>query len=111
MAKVAVDNLEVGMVLAADVHDRAGRMLLGAGVELTPKHLVIFRTWGVEEATIVGGENGTEGPALPAEVTPELLAAAEAALAPHFQAANLEHPAMAELFRLASLRKALHAGA
>jgi len=111
MAKVAVDNLEVGMVLAADVHDRAGRMLLGAGVELTPKHLVIFRTWGVEEAAIVGDDNDGDGPALPAEVTPELLAAAEVALAPLFRATNLEHPAMAELFRLASLRKALHAGA
>jgi hypothetical protein len=111
MAKVAIDNLEVGMVLAADVHDRAGRMLLGAGVELTPKHLVIFRTWGVEEAEIVGDDDGTESSLLPAEVTPELLATAEAALAPLFRTANLEHPAMAELFRLASRRKAVHASA
>lgn len=109
MGKVLLDNLEVGMVLAGDVHDRAGRMLLGAGAELTPKHLLIFRTWGVEEAEIAGvDDDAGNAPSLPPEVTPEMLAAAEEALVPLFAIANLEHPAMAELFRLAALRRAVH---
>jgi hypothetical protein len=110
MAKILIDNLEVGMLLARDVHDRAGRLLLGEGAELTSKHLMIFRTWGVEEADIVGGDEGPAGAALPAEITPEMLAAAESALAPLYRTANLDHPAMAELFRLAAIRKVQHGG-
>lgn len=110
MGKILIDNLEVGMMLARDVHDRAGRLLLGEGAELTSKHLMIFRTWGVEEADIVGGDDGSNASVLPAEVTPELLAAAEATLAPLYRTANLEHPAMAELFRLAAIRKVQHGG-
>lgn len=34
------------MVVGADVQDRHGRLLLGAGTELTRKHLMVFRTWG-----------------------------------------------------------------
>src|SRR6185369_10254927 len=57
VGKVAIENIETGMVLASDVLDRSGRMLLGAGAELTHKHLVIFRTWGVLEADIAGQGN------------------------------------------------------
>ncbi|NTW99914.1 MAG: hypothetical protein HGB35_08325, partial [Geobacteraceae bacterium] len=54
MGIIAIENIETGMVLASDVRDRSGRMLLGSGVELTQKHLVVFRTWGVLEADIAG---------------------------------------------------------
>ena len=111
MGKILLDNLEAGMVLADDVHDRAGRMLLGAGAELTAKHLVVFRTWGVEEVEIVGVDDGAGGEQLlPPDVTPDMLADAAAILTPQFATSNLDHPAMAELFRLATLRKAMHAG-
>jgi hypothetical protein len=78
-------------------------------VELSAKHLVVFRTWGVEEAEIAGGDDSQDTPLLPTEISPEMMAAAEAALAPLFRTTNLDHPAMAELFRLAALRKAVHA--
>lgn len=109
MGTILLDNLAAGMILASDVHDRAGRMLLGAGSELTAKHLVIFRTWGVAEVQIVGEDDGSpSSQLLPPELTAEQLVVAESALAPLFATTNLDHPAMAELFRLAALRKALH---
>lgn len=108
MGMVPLDNLAVGMVLAADVRDRTGRMLLGAGAPLTDKHLTIFRTWGVAEADIEGVDDGDAAPALPAEVDPAALAAAEEALRPLFRHASLEHPAMREILRLGALRKAIH---
>jgi hypothetical protein len=108
VGKVAVENIETGMVLASDVHDRSGRMLLGAGAELTQKHLVIFRTWGVLEADIVGQGADEATDQIPADVDPLELAAAEQALAPLFRHANLSHPAMLELMRLAALRKVHH---
>ena len=77
MGKVGIENIETGMILASDVHDRSGRMLLGAGVELTQKHLVIFRTWGVVEADIEGQGADEVVEPIPADVDPQELAAAE----------------------------------
>lgn len=108
MGKVSIENIETGMVLSGDVHDRSGRMLLGAGAELTQKHLVIFRTWGVLEADIVGQGSDEDADKIPADVDPQELAAAEQALAPLFMHTNREHPAISELMRLAALRKVQH---
>ena len=108
MGLTQIDNLEVGMTLASDVHDRAGRLLLGAGAELSQKHLTIFRTWGVLEVDIVGAEDGDQNCHLPAEVTQDQVDAAMTALAPLFRNCDLEHPVMRELLRLAAVRKSSH---
>lgn len=107
MGKVAIDSMEVGMILAGDVRDRSGRMLLGAGAELTAKHLVIFRTWGVLEADIEG-HGDAAADTIPMDIDPSELAAAERAVAPLFRNTNREHPAIRELMRLAALRKVPH---
>jgi len=104
---VAIENIETGMVLASDVRDRSGRMLLGAGAELTQKHLVIFHTWGVLEADI-SGQGSQAADQIPADVDPLQLAAAEEALAALFRHTNRSHPAVIELMRLAALRKVQH---
>jgi hypothetical protein len=108
MGKITIENIETGMVLADDVHDRSGRLLLGAGAELTQKHLVIFRTWGVSEADIVGLGSDETADQLPADVDPHELADAEKALAPLFRHTDRQHPAIIELMRLAALRKVQH---
>ncbi len=108
MGLTQIDNLEAGMTLANDVHDRAGRLLLGAGVELSQKHLTIFRTWGVMEVDIAGPEDGDQNSHLPAEVTHEQMDAAMTALAPLFRNSDQGHPVMRELLRLAAVRKASH---
>lgn len=113
MGMIPIDSLETGMVLASNVNDRTGRLLLGSGVELTQKHLIVLRTWGIEEADI----EGVEGEAvtmmkLPADVTPDELRAAEEDLKRrHFRHAGLDHPAVRELLRLAALRKVHHGNA
>jgi len=108
VAIIALDNLTTGMVLAADVHDRSGRLLLGEGTELTQKHLGIFRTWGITEASIVGIDESEGQSALPADVSPEDLARAEKSLEPIFRLAGTDHPVMKEILQLAALRKVAH---
>lgn len=108
MGMLPIDSLEIGMVLASDVQDRNGRMLLGAGAELTQKHLTIFRTWGVIEADIAGIDYASDESPLPAEVDPAALMAAEEELAPLFSHAGVEHPALRELLRLAAIRRVQH---
>lgn len=108
MGKLVIDQLEAGMVVGTDVHDRNGRFLLGAGTELTRKHLMVFRTWGIDEIDIVGSEKTDITPPLPPEVTQEQLDEAEKTLAPLFKLSNMDHPVIGLLFRLAALRKAGH---
>lgn len=108
MGLTQIDNLEVGMTLAKDIRDHAGRLLLGAGAELSQKHLTIFRTWGVMEVDIVGSEDVDQNIHLPTEITHEQLDAAMTALAPLFRNSDPEHPVMRELLRLAAIRKASH---
>lgn len=109
MGKVAIENIEAGMILAGDVHDRSGRLLLGSGAELTRKHLVIFRTWGVLEADIAGLGSDEAASQIPADVDLLELAAAEETLIPLFRHTNRSHPAVIELMRLAALKKVQHA--
>ena len=111
MGTVPTEQLTSGMVLAADVRSRNGRLLLKGGGELTDGQLLILRTWGIQEVEVVGSgvEAKTPAPSPCAEVDPTALAAARAALLPLFRRTDLEHPAMAELLRLAALRKVLHA--
>lgn len=105
---VAIENIEAGMVLAHDVIDRSGRMLLGAGTELIQKHLIIFRTWGVPEADIVGHGNDAAAEPISADIDSLSLVAAEQELVPLFRHTNRLHPAILELMRLAALRKVQH---
>jgi hypothetical protein len=107
VGKIAIENIEIGMVLASDVRDRSGRMLLGSGTELTQKHLIIFRTWGVLEVDIAG-RGRVAADQVPADVDLLELAAAEEALIPLFRHTNRGHPAIIELMRLAALRKVQH---
>jgi hypothetical protein len=107
MAMVALENLEPGMVLAADARDRNGRLLLGEGAELEAKHFFIFRTWGIVEAEIVGV---SEADSIECHdtITREKLNQAKDRLLPRYCHTDLEHPAVRELLRLAVLREVQH---
>jgi len=105
---VLTDNLMPGMLLSTDVHDRNGRLLLGAGTELTDKHIHIFRTWGVIEADIDGVEEDHDSHRHSDAIDPDLWAAAEAEIKPLFRHADLAHPGMNQLLQLSILRRAQH---
>ena len=95
--RVSLDNLRAEMVLAADIVDGGGRLLLPNGTALTDKHLRYCQMWGIAEAEVVGDE--PPEPADDATFDPELVAKTEAALALRFGPIDREHPAIAPLFR------------
>jgi hypothetical protein len=107
MSLVALEDLELGMVLAADVFDKSGRLLLGEGAELGAKHLFIFRTWGVVEADIVGATAAVTSD-IPDTATGEKTDRAKSRLLPLYRHTDLEHPAISELLRLAVIREVRH---
>lgn len=110
MGIIPTADLTQGMVLAADVHDRSGRLLLGSGTELTVKHIHVFRTWGIIEVKIDGIDEDAGGPVFPAEVSPDQVKEAEAAIAPRFRHADLTHPVVKELYNLCIQQKVHYVG-
>ena len=100
------------MVLSRNVIDRSGRLLLPAGAELTDKHFSIFRMWGVLEVEIVGeaiSEDPEAPPSPSTEIDPELLAEARAEVERLFVYNDPEHPAIKELMRICTERRATRA--
>jgi hypothetical protein len=108
LGNVHTDNLMPGMLLSSDVHDRNGRLLLGAGTELTDKHIYIFRTWGVVGADIDGVEEDEDSHRFSDAIDPELWVAAEAWVKPLFRHADMDHPGMNQLLQLSILRRVHH---
>jgi hypothetical protein len=92
------------MMLEADVLDMNGNVLIGKGNELTERHLKILKMWGVLEADIAGVDRDDLLARETAQLDPELLESAEARMHGLFRHADLTHPAMKELFRLAARR-------
>lgn len=54
MAKISVGDLKAGMVLNSPVFTISGNILLKEGVEITEKHINIFKKWGIWEVDIQG---------------------------------------------------------
>jgi len=104
MGIINLEDIQPGMILDAEVKDRSGRLLLGAGSEITEKHLKIFKMWGVTEADIQGIEKEEIAVETAAELDPLLLQEAEAQGSELFCHTDLEHSFIKELFRLFTLR-------
>jgi hypothetical protein len=94
--RVELEQLRPEMVLAADIVDGAGRLLLPKATVLTEKHLRYCQMWGIADAEIQSDET-TEFEIQ--VVDPVALAAAEDRARPRFRHTDPSHPVIAALFR------------
>lgn len=95
---VAVDDLEAGMLLAEDVRDQQGRLLMPAATELTDRHLRAFQLWGILGVKI--RRPGEEPEDAMLQVAPELRAQAEVNVRERLRHNDPADPVMAELQRI-----------
>ena len=100
MRQVGVRAVEPGMVLARDVRNFQGQVLLRAGVIIDPRHLGILKAWGVERLDIEDAAV-REGSAA---MAPSLVVAAAAIVRDRLRRSDLGHPLVAEIGRIASGR-------
>lgn len=89
------------MILAADVHDRSGRLLLRRGIRIEDKQLKVMQTWGVVEIEI----HSDDAPSPAPEMTPEQLPAEFIELAreqvlPRFRHNRTAHVMIRELLTI-----------
>lgn len=105
MAVVAVDKIQPGAVLAAEVHDCNGRLLIPSGKELSERHLDALRMWGVTHCEIEG--DGPEEDET-AQLDPEVLAEAGEVVDALFlhNADRADHPFLVQLRDASLLRVA-----
>ncbi len=99
MPYISIDQLKPGMVLTTDVTDANGRLLLSKGQAIDPKHVSIFKMWGIPEVQ-VQQTDGVESEATPI-LDPGAMRRVAEALTPAFSDNDLSHPAVAEIFRQA----------
>ncbi|MDD5167801.1 MAG: HDOD domain-containing protein [Syntrophales bacterium] len=106
MGILSIKTLEPNMVLADDLKDSSGRLLIAKGTTLTEKYLKICKMWGVVEADIEGitsDECTVEGET---DFNPEDLAMASEFVHKRFCRTDMYHPAIRELINLCVIRKA-----
>lgn len=99
MGTVYIDKIKPGMILADEVRDVTGRLLLGQGNSILPSHMRIFKIWGITEVR-VHGEVGKKEEVTP-HVEPELLKEIKERTRHVFSRVDMDHPAIKEIFRLA----------
>ncbi|MBF0380411.1 MAG: hypothetical protein HQL69_05295 [Magnetococcales bacterium] len=98
MAIKRIKEVVPGMVLNAAVHDKSGRLLLGKGVTISQKHMMVFMTWGVSEVDADLPETDSGG----AEAAKGDKAESKTKIPPKveelFSHVDRSHPLMEELF-------------
>lgn len=110
MARINLEDVQIGMVLESDVKDRNGRVLLGAGAALTEKHLKIFKMWGVTDADIRGVAKEEVVARAVSRLDPQVVNEIEAQMRDRFRHADMSHPFNDELFRILTIRFARREG-
>lgn len=99
MAILRLDELQPGMVLAADAVHLNGRTLLRAGVTLTEQHMRVFRMWGLSEADIEGIDPDQLHSAKLASADPDLADKLRTSINERFRFTDSTHPMIVELYR------------
>ena len=95
MGIIHINKLKPGMVLAQEVRDINGRLLLKSQKEIHASHIRIFKTWGVTEVNIRGNNGSRDTSTSPAD--PELIEKTREKTRERFSHADLDHPAMKEI--------------
>ena len=93
MGTVRTTQLKLGMVLADDVRDVKGRLLLTKGKPIGSEHIRIFKIWGIPQVQILGAQGENEPLAAP-PVDPGRLETVRTETEFVFRYTDRDHPAI-----------------
>ena len=106
MIRVKSEALQSGMVVARDVKNIDGMLLVPSGCELSERQINILQAWGVTEVEVEAGEELARACDPLAQLPPETLARVTADLRARFWRPDDFGPVPAEIFKLMLLRQA-----
>lgn len=101
MTKIMVDEAAPGMVLDESVKNANGSVLISADVALSEKHVRALKMWGIVSVSVKSEGGGDDE-----SVDPMELEDAKRQIRPRFVLANLDNPAMDEIFKQVAIRHA-----
>ena len=101
MARVAQSDLEPGMVVASDVRDPEGRLLVAADTALTEKLVSLICSWGIDAVEVREAGEGGVGSGASGLSKPE-----EIRVRTRFRHTRMEHPLIEVLVDLAQSKQA-----
>jgi len=99
MYAIPTDKLKPGKILAEEVRDINGRLLLARGNEIADNHIRIFKIWGVSEVAVEGPDKG--GDKFDPDLNPEIFEQVHTTVLSLFRHTDLEHPIIKNIFNLA----------
>ena len=99
MYAVPTDKLKPGKILAEEVRDINGRLLLARGNEIGDNHIRIFKIWGVSEVAVEGPNQG--GEKFDPDLNPEMYEQVKSHVKNLFRHTDLEDPIIKKVFNLA----------
>ena len=85
--------------MADEVRDINGRLLLAGGNKIEPKHIRIFKIWGISEVNVAEKASPRDNPDL--ELDPELVEKVQESMSILCRHVDVEHPAIQEIVKLA----------
>jgi hypothetical protein len=100
MGILNINELKEGMVVAADVKNKHGNIMIRQGLALTEKHIMLLKAWGITEAGVEGFDRDQLHQEEMKTVSPEVIEAIEKNLCeifPPFEG----NPIMSEIYRIA----------
>lgn len=106
MVVVPTDKIKSGQILAKEVRDINGRLLLSSGNKLEANHIRIFKIWGVPEVSLVAADHHDDSHEPDRETV--FAGQKEESLKALFRHVDLMHPAVKEIYKLAALFRDKH---
>jgi hypothetical protein len=97
---LSIEQVQPGMQLALPAKNQHGQILLAEGTVLEERHVRILKSWGVLEAGIADGGESAEAEQA-SDIPPDFLAKALAIEQPRFCKNDRQHPAIAEMLKIA----------
>jgi len=108
MGVLSVNDLKGGMVLAREVTNKHGNILLERGDVMDEKHIMLLKSWGVTEVDIEGVDREQVEKKEMEELSPDLIATIEEELKGLFPDFG-DNSIMKELYRVIRKFKIKHA--
>ena len=105
MKIIKLKNILPGMILAKDVKDRTGRVLLIAGNRLSENHTKIFRAWGITEICTESDVSSKDLEKKEVDTQSPAYKKVEKKLRELFRYTDMNNPVVKELFQLSLERK------
>jgi hypothetical protein len=106
MPRVKTESLQEGMVVASDVKNMDGMLLIPSGCSLTERQIDILQAWGLAEIEVQATEGGAADADPLATLTPDVVAKMTAELKALFWKPDEANPVFAEVLKLILQRRA-----